>query len=73
MDDFYKDFPIRDQDTEVRQVLDLLQGWGAPAREPLGTRLRRNLAAAAAWLSLHSPVRRRAGCARQRCPDLTGN
>ncbi|OGB93708.1 MAG: hypothetical protein A2Z31_02695 [candidate division NC10 bacterium RBG_16_65_8] len=33
MDELYKDFPIRNQDTDVRATLDLLQAWGAPAHE----------------------------------------
>ena len=30
MGEIYKDFPIRDQDTETRQTLDMLQAWGRP-------------------------------------------
>jgi hypothetical protein len=43
MDELYKDFVIRDQDTDVRRTLDLLKTWGSPARAPLAVRLRRGL------------------------------
>jgi len=64
MDELYKEFPIRDQDTEVRRTLDLLQALGAPAREPLGRRLRRGFMAVANWLQAGSPVWRGAGRVR---------
>lgn len=51
MNEVYENFPIRDQDSEVRTVLDLLQGWGAPLRQPLRVRLRRRLRRVVAWLS----------------------
>jgi hypothetical protein len=50
MNEAYENFPIREQDSEVREVLDLMQGWGAPAHEPLYVRLRRGLARVATWL-----------------------
>ena len=43
IDEVYRNFPIRDQDADVRRVSDLLQAWGAPAREPLRIRVRRSL------------------------------
>jgi hypothetical protein len=64
MDELYKDFPIRDQDTDVRLTLDLLQAWAAPAREPLGRRLRLGFVAVANWLQAGSLVRRGAGSVR---------
>jgi hypothetical protein len=30
MGELYRDFPIRDQDGETPQTLDLLQAWGRP-------------------------------------------
>jgi hypothetical protein len=35
----YSEFPIRDQDVETRQTLDLLQGWGSSGRKSLRWRL----------------------------------
>jgi len=64
MDELYAKFPIRDQDVEVRRTLDVLQAWGAPAREPLGARLRHGLVVVANWLHAGSPVRRNAESVR---------
>lgn len=64
MDGLYNAFLIRDQDTDLRRTLDLLQAWGAPAREPLMDRLRRRFAAVANRLQLGSPVRGGAGPVR---------
>jgi hypothetical protein len=50
INEVYRNFPIRDQDADVRRVSDLLQAWGAPAREPLPVRMWRSLAKAVAWL-----------------------
>lgn len=58
MNEVYANFPIRDQDSEVRMVSDLLQSWGGPAREPLRVRLRRGMERIAARLSLGRRIRR---------------
>lgn len=51
INEVYRNFPIRDQDADIRRVSDLLQAWGAPAREPVRTRVRRSLRKLAAWLA----------------------
>jgi hypothetical protein len=51
IDEVYRNFPIRDQDADVRRVSDLLQAWGAPARKPLRIRVRRSLRQFAAWFA----------------------
>jgi hypothetical protein len=43
INEVYRNFPIRDQDDDVRRVSDLLQAWGAPAREPFRSLVRRNV------------------------------
>jgi hypothetical protein len=50
MGEIYKDFPVRDQDTETRQTLDLLQGWGTPGHGIVRGILRRGFAALNSWL-----------------------
>jgi hypothetical protein len=50
----YRTFPIRDQDPDLRKVSDLLQAWGAPAREPLHSRLRRRLQKLTGWFACES-------------------
>lgn len=51
MNEVYRNFPIRDQDEDVRRVSDLLQAWGEPAREPLRIRVRRSVRKLVAWLA----------------------
>jgi hypothetical protein len=58
INEVYRNFPIRDQDADVRRVSDLLQAWGAPAREPFGTRVRRSLRKVAAWFAAGRRVTR---------------
>jgi hypothetical protein len=58
INEVYRNFPIRDQDADVRRVSDLLQAWGAPAREPLRVRVRRSLRQLAAWLAAGRRVSR---------------
>jgi len=58
MNEVYANFPIRDQDSDVRSVSDLLQGWGGPARGSLRARLRRGLRGMATWLSREGRTRR---------------
>jgi hypothetical protein len=58
INEIYRNFPIRDQDTDVRRVSDLLQAWGAPTREPLRVRVRRSLRQLAAWLAARRRVSR---------------
>jgi hypothetical protein len=53
----YSEFPIRDQDVETRQTLDLLQGWGSSGRESLRWRLGRVLVAAGNALQKTRQVR----------------
>ena len=50
INEVYRNFPIRDQDDDVRQVSDLLQAWGAPTRETFRVRLRRMLGKVVPWL-----------------------
>lgn len=50
MNEAYEHFPIRDQDSDIRTLLDLLQAWGPPARNPLHARLRQSLGRVVAWL-----------------------
>ena len=50
MNEVYKNFPIRDQETDDQRPLDLLQAWGAPARAPLRLRLGQGLGGLARWL-----------------------
>ena len=50
MGEIYRDFPVRDQDTDIRQTLDLLQGWGTPGRGIVQGFLRRGFAAVSTWL-----------------------
>jgi len=57
MNEVYRNFPIRDQKTDDRRPLDLLQAWGAPARTPLGLRVRQRLCALARWLRAEPMVR----------------
>jgi hypothetical protein len=56
MNELYRSFPIRDQETDDRRPLDLLQAWGAPARAPLRLRLRQGLGALARWLRAEPTV-----------------
>jgi hypothetical protein len=50
MGEIYKDFPVRDQDTDIRQTLDLLQGWGLPGRGIVRGLFRRGAAFVSNWL-----------------------
>jgi hypothetical protein len=54
----YSEFPIRDQDWETRQTLDLLQGWGAISRESFRSRLGRALVAIGNALQRTGPVQK---------------
>jgi hypothetical protein len=58
INEVYRNFPIRDQDDDVRRVSDLLQAWGAPAREPFRSRVRRSARKLAAWLAAGRDIRR---------------
>jgi hypothetical protein len=49
MGEIYKDFPIRDQDTESRQTLDLLQCWGGPGGGFVGLLVERGFTAVRSW------------------------
>lgn len=69
IDQVYRNFPIRDQDADVRRVSDLLQAWGAPAREPVRARVRRSLRHFAAWLA----AGRRASRAPQTAASCCGS
>ena len=50
MGEIYKDFPIRDQDTDTRQTLDLLQAWGRPGGGIVWKLVERGFTAARSWL-----------------------
>ena len=58
INEVYRNFPIRDQDEDVRRVSDLLQAWGAPAREPFRIRVRRSVRKLVAWLAAGRSVSR---------------
>jgi hypothetical protein len=64
MNKAYRDFPIRNQETDHRRPLDLLQVWAASARQPLRLRLRRGVAAGAKWLQAEPMARGGASSAR---------
>lgn len=53
----YSEFPIRDQDGDARQTLDLLQGWRAARRGSFRARLGRVLMAVGNALQRAEPVR----------------
>jgi hypothetical protein len=59
MNEVYRDYPIRDQETDESRPLDLLQAWGAPSRPPFRHRVRRFVAAVATWLQANSAVKDR--------------
>lgn len=70
INEVYRNFPIRDQDADVRRVSDLLQAWGAPARETLRARVRRHLRKVVAWLAAgrcgnHAPQAAASCCGSQ--------
>ena len=67
INEVYRNFPIRDQDADVRRVSDLLQAWGAPAREPLRIRARRSLRKVTAWLAGERCVSRNPQAAASCC------
>ena len=49
MGEIYKDFPIRDQDTETRQTLDILQAWGTPGGGIVRKLVERGFSAVKIW------------------------
>ncbi len=49
MGEIYKDFPIRHQDAETRQTLDMLQGWGRPGGGIVRKLVERGSAAVRIW------------------------
>ena len=49
INEVYRNFPIRDQDEDVRRVSDLLQAWGAPTQEAFRARIRRRLGKVVPW------------------------
>lgn len=63
----YSEFPIRDQDGETRQTLDLLQGWGLVARESFRSRLGRALVAIGSALQRTGPVRKNTQASPSHC------
>lgn len=54
----YSEFPIRDQDGDTRQTLDLLQGWRPVSRGSFRSRLGRALVAVGERLRQGKPARR---------------
>jgi hypothetical protein len=49
MGEIYKDFPIRDQDTDTRQTLDMLQAWGRPGGRSVWQLVERGFKAMRFW------------------------
>ena len=54
----YSEFPIRDQDGETRQTLDLLQEWRSVSRGSFRSRLGRALVAVGNALQRTGPIRK---------------
>lgn len=63
----YSEFPIRDQDGETRQTLDLLHHWRPVSRGPIRFRLGRALVAVGEVLQRTGPIRQAAQTPRSHC------
>ena len=63
----YSEFPIRDQDGETRQTLDLLQDWRPVSRGSFRARLGRALVAVGKALQRTGPIRQAAQTTPSHC------